>query len=216
MIVFLLEAGVVMLMLQGIRWRAIVKGTALVILLILLFGYIGDLRSGADSFRVLAQPSANYPQWLPSGVLWVYIYLTTPIGNLVNTVDNVRPTWNALFPNTTSLLFPSVLRRMIYGTDGASEAFSGELITDAFNVSTAYAGSAQDFGKIGIALFSAFCGFCGICCWHLRTFCGALMYGVVAQCIVLTVFFNHLLYLPVVFQVVWLLLFCSRHRFTIF
>jgi oligosaccharide repeat unit polymerase len=212
MTVFLIEAAFVWVLLRGIRWRTGLRAVAGLILAILLFGYLGDLRSGAEAFRALAQPTSDYPEWLPSGVLWVYIYLTTPIGNLVNTTLAVHPLNSFLFPNTTSLLFPTVLRTLLYGKTEAATAFGGELVTNAFNVSTAFVGPYQDFGKIGIALFSAFFGGVASYFWSRDGLKGALFYAVVAQCIVLSVFFDHLLYLPVISQVFWLWFFLRPVR----
>ena len=207
MTVFLIESVFVWVLLRGIRWRLVLKFVLGLIVLILFFGYVGDLRTGSEAFRALAQPTSNYPAWLPSGVLWVYIYLTTPIGNLVNTVFTAHPLNNILFPNTTSLLFPTLIRSMLYGEVEIASALGGNLVTDAFNVSTAFVGPFQDFGRIGIAMFSAFFGGVASFFWTQTGFRGALFYAVIAQCIVLSVFFNHLFYLPIISQLFWLWLF---------
>lgn len=210
MIVFLIQSGIVLGMLRGINWRSVLKTVACLGILVLVFGYLGDLRSGAEAFRLLAQPSPEYPEWLPSGVLWAYIYVTTPIGNLMNTALTAVPLHSFLFPNTTSLLFPSVIRELIYSATRASDAVSGELVTDAFNVSTAYVGPVQDFGLLGIVCFSMFVGLIATYCWRKQTFRDTLIYAVVAQCLLLSVFFNHFFYLPVISQIPWLYLF-SHH-----
>ena len=208
MIVFLIEAAVLWIYIKGMRWQTFLKLTIFTVLVILIFGYIGDFRSGASTFRKLALPTKSYPSWLPSGVLWVYIYMTTPLGNLINTARLSTPLHNFLLPNTTSLLFPSILRNIIYGSAAqASQAFSGTLISQAFNVSTAFIGPFQDFGWPGVAGLSIFLGFISEFCWHRRGIRGALVYAVIAQCVILTLFFNHLFYLPVITQVVWIIFF---------
>jgi hypothetical protein len=212
MIVSLLEGGIAWGMTQRIRLRTVLKTVGVVALVICIFGYVGDFRSGAEEFRQLAQPSADYPTWLPSGVLWIYIYLTTSIGNLVNTVTVATPLRNPLFPNTVALLFPSVIRNVLYGTEGTNSALSGELVTDAFNVSTAYVGPYQDFGLMGIALFSVLFAATALYFWKRAGTEGALMYSVIGQCLVLSIFFNHLFYLPVISQVGWIMFFFRRGR----
>jgi oligosaccharide repeat unit polymerase len=207
MIVSLLEGGIAWGMMRGIRWRTVLKTVCAVAVVICIFGYVGDFRSGAEEFRQLAQPSAEYPSWLPSGVLWIYIYLTTSIGNLVNTVAVATPQGNPLFPNTMALLFPSVIRNMLYGPEGATGALSGELVTDAFNVSTAYVGPYQDFGLVGIVLFSVLLATTALYFWKRAGAKGTLMYSVIGQCLVLSIFFNHLFYLPVISQVGWIMFF---------
>ena len=211
MIVFLIEAAVLWIYIKGMRWQTFLKLAASTALVILIFGYIGDFRSGAATFRKLALPASTYPTWLPSGVLWVYIYMTTPLGNLINTARLSTPLHNYLLPNTTSLLFPSVLRNIIYGSAAqASQAFSGTLISQAFNVSTAFIGPFQDFGWPGVAGLSIFLGLVAEFCWHRRGMKGALIYAVIAQCVILTLFFNHLFYLPVITQVVWIIFFFRK------
>jgi oligosaccharide repeat unit polymerase len=210
MIVSLVQVAVVWGVLRGVRKRFLFHGTVILVGLVLLFGYMGDVRSGADSFRALAMPTAEYPEWLPSGILWIYIYLTTPIGNLVNTAAIVTPQYHLFFPNTTALLFPTVLRHIVYGEASLADAMSGELVTDAFNVSTAYLGPYQDYGRLGIAVFSVLLALTASYYWRKRTFGDSLIYGVIAQCLVLSIFFNHLFYLPVISQVGWLMLFFKR------
>lgn len=210
MIVSLLECGIAWGMIRGIRGQTVIKTTAIICIVICIFGYVGDFRSGADEFRQLAQPSADYPSWLPSGVLWIYIYLTTSIGNLVNTVTAVTPIRSALFPNTMALLFPTVIRNALYGVEAASGALSGELVNDAFNVSTAYVGPYEDCGRMGIVLFSMLLGVTALCCWKVPGTRGVLIYSVIGQCLVLSIFFNHLFYLPVISQIGWILIFCRR------
>ena len=178
-----------------------------VIVLVLIFGYVGDFRTGAKVFRNLAEPTKQYPAWLPSGVLWGYIYLTTPVGNVVNTAVSDVPVYNPLFPNTTSLLFPTVLRTAIYGESAADNALSGNLITNAFNVSTAYVGPFQDFGYLGMIGFSTLLALIAYLSWIDQSLRGAALYAVIGQCVILSVFFNHLFYLPIITQVIWIYFF---------
>jgi len=214
MIVSLIQNAVVWGVLRGIRKRSLFHGVIALMALVLMFGYMGDFRSGAEAFRAAAMPTADYPDWLPSGVLWIYIYLTTPVGNLVNTAAAVAPQYHLLFPNTTVLLFPTVLRKVVYGDAFLSDAMSGELVTDAFNVSTAYVGPYQDYGRVGIACFSVLLGLVASYCWGKRTFRDALIYGVLGQCLVLSIFFNHLFYLPVISQIAWLCIFFRSSALT--
>jgi oligosaccharide repeat unit polymerase len=204
MMVFAIEAAVSWEIFRGFRRRNLVAAAAAFAALILVFGYIGDMRTGADKFRKLAQPSADYPDWMPSGVLWGYVYMTTPINNLINTEIQSRPLYNLKFPNTTSLLFPKVIRAEIFGKDALEESNHGNLVAEAFTVSTAYVGPYQDYGAAGIAAFSVLLGVCSVYWWHQHSLFGMLSYVVIAQCVLVSVFFNHLFYLPVITQLVWL------------
>lgn len=200
----LLEFCVLFIQLRSVRAKTVIGVPAGLLVSILLFGVIGDVRQGSsDAFRTLAQPTSAYPDWLPSGLLWGYIYITTPINNLMLTMETAAPVNSLLFPNTSATLFPSVLRPMIYGR-AIEDAESGQLVTDAFNVSTAYVGPYQDYGLLGMTLFSGFAAFICYFLWIRRDIKYVLMYAVVAQCLVLTLFFNLFLSLPVIAQLIWL------------
>lgn len=213
LIVILMECFIVWAMIRRITWKKIAKALVPLVALVLVFGYVGDMRTGIDRFRQLADPSPNYPEWLPSGVLWIYIYVSTPINNLVNTMRTTVPLNSPLFPNTTSLLVPSVLREIIYNPATISNAVSGELVEEgSWNVSTAYVGAFQDFGKLGIACFSIVLGWLSAHFWCDRSLRGSLIYAVLGQCLAISVFFNHLFYLPVITQVVWIYVLLPKSR----
>jgi oligosaccharide repeat unit polymerase len=206
MIVIVLEVAILLLQLTKVRFATVLKVFGGGLLLILAFGYIGDFRTGGEAFRLLAQPTKNYPDWLPSGLLWGYIYLTTPLNNLVYTLQGTRPLYSLLFPNTLSSLLPTVLRMAVFRSDTAGLG-TGVLVTEAFNVSTAYAGPFQDFGRAGIVLFSSFIGSVSMLFWKREGLRDLLIYTVLAQCLILTVFYDHFLALPIITQVIWLAVF---------
>ena len=154
-LVCVIEYVVVYLRFRNVRAATLLKIAMGGLLFILGFGIIGDLRlqGSSDVFRALAQPTDNYPTWLPSGILWAYIYASTPINNLVHTVHVTTPLHSLLFPNTLALFFPTVIRNLLYGTR-VDDVLSGQLVNNAFNASTAYIGPYQDYGYLGIVLFS--------------------------------------------------------------
>jgi oligosaccharide repeat unit polymerase len=199
-----------------LRFRKVRMGTLLKIavggmLFILGFGIIGDLRlqGSSDVFRALAQPADNYPTWLPSGILWAYIYTTTPINNLVHTMHLTRPLNSFLFPNTLALLFPTVVRQLLYGSE-LGTALDGQLVSNTFNASTAYIGPYQDYGYTGVILFSSIISFICQKYWFSSGIKGNLKFAVVTQCLILTLFYNHLFALPIIFQLVWFEAFFMR------
>jgi oligosaccharide repeat unit polymerase len=208
-IVNLIQAGLVTILYRGISGKLALKLVAAVLLIVIGFGVLGDARSGATYFRDLAQPSEKYPEWLPSGALWVYIYLTTPLNNLVNSMSAVHPVNSLLFPNTAAPLFPTVIRQLIYG-ESLSSAVSGELVNPAFNVSTAYVGPFQDYGSMGIVCFSLSVSILAVFYWRRSNIRDHLIYIVIGQCLLLTVFYNHFFSLPVITQIAWIYLFFRR------
>jgi oligosaccharide repeat unit polymerase len=216
-LVCILEYVVVYLRFRNIRTVTLLKIGIGGVLFVLGFGFIGDLRlqGSSDVFRALAQPTDNYPTWLPSGVLWAYIYATTPINNLVHTMHLTRPLNSLLFPNTLALLFPTVVRQLLYGSE-LGTALDGQLVNNAFNASTAYIGPYQDYGYLGVVLFSSIISFVCQKYWFSSGLKGGLKFAVVTQCLILTLFYNHLFALPIIFQLVWFeAFFIRRLRFGI-
>ena len=217
MLVTLLEFAILYVRIKRLRTTTIVKLVSGILVLVVAFGVIGDIRQGSSAMiRDLAQPSDDYPEWLPSGALWAYIYITTPINNLIFNIQETHPIDNPLFPNTVATLFPTVIRVVIYG-DQVGDAESGQLVTSAFNVSTAYIGPFQDFGFIGTTLFSVMIALTCIFFWFRNDLKGILMFAVLSQCLVLTLFFDHFFYLPVITQLGWLwYFFLPRLRYRFF
>jgi hypothetical protein len=211
MIVILLEACVMWLSVNRLRIVNIMRLASAVLLLIFAFGIIGDTRNSNLDIRAVGQATQKFPEWLPSGTLWVYLYVTTPINNLVHTIQSKVPSNDALFPDTTSSLFPSVLRTVIYGSS-ASDAYEGDLVNSSFNVSTGYISPFQDYGHEGMLLYGV--GIAIVCSvyWRRRSVRDTLIYSVLAQCLVLSIFFNHFFYLPIICQIVWIALVFSRRR----
>jgi oligosaccharide repeat unit polymerase len=185
-----------------LKFRTVVRAIAVPVIVVVFFGVLGDIRSGAENFRALAQATDQYPAWLPSGFLWTYMYVTTPLNNLVNTFATVRPIGDFTMPNTFSALIPTATRKLL-GLSIDNSTWQGNLITEAFNVTTAYAGPLQDLGIAGIVAFSGFVGFLSEMFWLKRGLRNDLIYAVLGQCLFLTIFANHFLALPIIFQVVW-------------
>jgi len=210
MLVSLIQFAILFVRLRPIKMSTVFRFAVAIAGFVLLFGAVGDYRSGSsDLIRKWAQPTDNYPDWLPSGLLWVYIYAATPVNNLIYTIEVSPPLNNPLFPNTSATLFPSVLRGVLYG-DQLGEAESGQLIDATFNVSTAYIGPYQDFGLAGIALFSALTAFACLQFWHRKDLKSVLIYVVLAQCLILGLFWNQFLSLPIITQIFWLQVFFRR------
>lgn len=172
------------------------------LVVVIAFGVIGDFRTGgADLIRSLAKPTSRYPDWLPTGFLWAYIYLATPLNNLFNTIQ-LNPTIDGIsLAATTSQLFPSFIRHAIFPATLSPE---GNLVDASLNVSTSFSPPYLDMGLLGIALYAVLFGVAGSLFWFFRRdryF--ALGYSFIAQALALSVFFSFLLNLPFLFQLVW-------------
>ncbi|SDT22733.1 oligosaccharide repeat unit polymerase [Mucilaginibacter mallensis] len=209
-VVLIVEVFFVYLLLSDNKLKLLRNILISSLLFVILFGIAGDARSGADNFTQLAQPTDNWPDWLPSGFLWVYIYITTPLNNLLFSFTFTVKHYQFLFPNTLSLLFPSFIRGLIYGPEGGD--VSGNLVTDAFNVSSAFASPYQDMGYYGIMLFSVFAGAFTNVVWWCKGIKRIFFRAIIAQILILSIFFNHFFYLPVSFQFVWILIILGNYK----
>lgn len=203
LMILLLEYAIIYLRLRKVKIKAVMRLVAITLVALLLFGYVGDLRSGAEAFRGLAQPTDSFPDWAPSGLLWAYIYITTPVNNLLLTTHTRRPSFNPLLPNTAATLFPTVLRNVVYGKEAAAEATSGALETQALNVSTAYVGPYQDMGNSGIIGFSIIAALLCEFYWHRSGLWNIFAFSVFTQAFALSLFYNLLFSLPMLGQLIW-------------
>lgn len=120
----------------------------------LIFGYLGDIRSGRENIISLAAPTFEYPEWLPSAFIWFYIYLSTPLNN-VN--FNIEITPNILPLETAGTFIPSFAREAFLNAVGASRQW--DLVTESFNVSSLLQSLLTDFGVYGTIIFTFICGF---------------------------------------------------------
>lgn len=170
--------------------------------LIYIFGIIGDIRNGRDLIISLAQIKFDYPEWMPSGLIWVYIYVTTPILNLVHAMHVMPdPSYNLGFMCS---LVPGMLKESLgcQVTLGFDHAYQ---VSSSFNVATGYISLYESLGTFGVAAFSAVHGFiCRLVQISLRraiNLRSILIYSVVMQATALMIFTNGFLTINVAFQI---------------
>ncbi len=215
----LIQAAVLWLCLRGVSLKRMIRVVSASVLAVLMFGYLGDLRSGSSSsFRDLARPTSNYPDWLPSGVLWFYIYVTSPLANLVNTGLTTKPADDPFFSRTILFMFPTPLRNAIYGKEFSEDPqTAGDLVTPSLTVSSAYVGPYLDYGFWGMGCYSALLGVISAYCWRRRsTFRDQLRYAIIGQCLVFSVFWNFLFYNPLLGQFFWIYLIFATRQVVVF
>jgi len=209
-IVLLIEIAVVYFLMSDNKLKLVRKLAIYVILGVIGFGILGDFRSGGEAFVKLASPTENWPTWLPSGFLWVYIYVTTPLNNLLFNFTFPIADPHIYFPNTLSLLLPSVIRNLVF--DPSVYATGGNLVTEAFNVSSAFTSPYTDMGYWGIVIFSFATGVFSNVIWFVKGIKKIFFHAIIIQIIVLSIFYNMYMYLPVVFQFVWVSIYFSRFK----
>lgn len=210
-LIYILQFSVLFLRLRPVRVKLLVRIGGGMLLFLLLFGMVGDLRqrNTGQVFKDLAQPSETYPDWAPSSLLWSYIYTATPLNNLLNTIALTRPQYDLRLPNSSAILFPTVLRKMIYG-GLASQETNGTLVIATFTAATAYVSIYQDLGLVAIAGFSFLSSLITNIFWYRRDLRGVLIFTFLCGSLVLTLFFNNFLSLPTLMQSVWFVYFTAR------
>ena len=163
----------------------------------LLFGFLGDLRSGREHIIQLAAPTFEYPDWLPSAFIWLYIYVCTPLNN-VNLNINIAPNYIPI--ETVASLIPSFPREWFLTALGASREW--DLVTESFNVSSLFQSMVIDFGVYGSLGFTLLCGMAFSVILRRSRHSAAAFFSLVVLChgIALSFFANLLFHLVFLFQ----------------
>lgn len=111
--------------------------------IIYLFGYIGDLRFSRQGILYLVSPTFDYPDYLPSGFIWIYSYLVSPINNLIANLSLINPIYLPM--GIVGGLVPSFAREYFYSAVGYIPP-NWNLVVDVFNVSSMHQKFLMDFG----------------------------------------------------------------------
>jgi oligosaccharide repeat unit polymerase len=160
-----------------------------IIILILIFGLIGDIRgTSANPFSFLVNDSFDNPLLkLPSGFTWIYIYITANFNNILITIGTFKPSYSLLdvFYN----LIPGFFKQFF-----VTEDISSPLITDAsLNVASFYAGYVTSFGVTGAILGGTVLQFFSTYFYFKakNNNIGYLVaYSIMFTCLILSVFFD--------------------------
>jgi oligosaccharide repeat unit polymerase len=151
----LLEIAAVQMITSRFAASQLLKVGAAALAALLLFGFVGDLRAGfhKEGLRDVVSPQGAFlVDDLPSGFLWVYIYVTSPVNNVIAAIDRLQPTYRVYF--SAMNLLPTVVRDKVF-TDPNNRYALG-LVNEAFNTATWYANFLADFGVRGtIALVAS-------------------------------------------------------------
>ena len=167
---------------------------------IFFFGVVGDVRGDGNPFGYLVKSSSAWIfNNLPSGFLWVYLYLTTGINNINANIDVISPTYIPI--DSVSNLIPSAMRD-IYSEYNRSDSLV--LVDNKLNTSSFYAGYLSDFGAIGAFIVVIFLQLVWAYFFLLsqkKEVSAILTYAIVLQCILLSVFYDLFMLLPYLFQI---------------
>lgn len=172
----------------------------------LLFGFLGDLRQNTNPFAYLLKNEAStFFDAMPTGILWLYIYITAGLSNLFYNIDSVIPDYS--FSHGFANLIPSVIKQY-FELELANDLFT--FVDPNLNTSTAYAGFVSDFGSFGGFFMMALIQL--ICCWVYRhcqqgKLWGVFAYAVLYQVLIFSIFYDMFFLLPTLFQFVICLIF---------
>lgn len=195
----LLQMACVLLLLTRLNAKKIFSLVLGLMLVIVAFGYIGDMRQTANPFSYLVSgQTAEIFASLPSGFLWFYVYLTAGLSNLFHNIDSIVPAGGLSY--TFSNMLPTVVRT--YFEIGArNDLFV--FIDPNLNTSTIYAGSVSDLGPVGG--FFAVLIVQIVCCYTYvlslkRKPWGIFAYTVAFQILTFSIFYDMFFLLPTLFQ----------------
>jgi oligosaccharide repeat unit polymerase len=160
------------------------------LLVITVFGWTGDIRGRSTPFShlVTTQRQSEVFEFLPSGFLWFYVYVTSPLANVINNIDNIQPSY---IPHYSIMSLVPSFGRDIIATGANDDPM--ERVNQNLTVSTFYSGFIADFGLFGaliaVCVIQFFCVIIYFPAYDERPW-AVLAYAVVFECIVFSVFYN--------------------------
>jgi len=174
-----------------------------------LFSVLGIIRTNSESLRNYSALKPEY-EWMPTEMLWPYMYLTTPLNNFVNlTSSSFDNTWGY---SSVSKFTPTVIRQTL------QQIFWSNMILNTpppvvrnFNVSTYASILYTDFGWIGVIIFTFLIILMSSKVFHRFTKYNSLydllLLSIFNQMIVFSFFDNLFLLLGVSFQLFLVIMF---------
>ncbi len=183
---------------KKVNWK---KFFIVSIISIIVFGILGNIRTGYKEFLNVALIETNINKNF-IGIYWIYMYLTMTVAN-INSIANMVFENLGLYPIASSYL-PSVIRNIFFYD--TNKIIPNYLVTQAFNVSGYYIDFYLGFKYLGVAIIGGIYGFIGSYLFNKvknnKNNKYIIYYAVYLQIILLSFFYNHLLYLPSGFQFV--------------
>ena len=200
----IIEALVVALLQKTMKLNS-KKIIILLVVLIMGFSILGNLRSGANEIDNVFYAKEHFEE-LPRAIKWGYSYMTFSISNFNQLVSITNGGINH-GSSMLSELVPTVLLDIVNIHPKYNPYF---FVLINFNVSTYLPSIYLDFGIIGIALFNIIIAFLGYIlysnCVENKNIKNSLLYGVFVHNIIFLFFNNMFLYLPIIIQFVYILI----------
>jgi oligosaccharide repeat unit polymerase len=136
--------------------RGVVHAMALLIILY-FFGILGDVRAGEGSIEEIGKPTEAFDNSnVPKSYFWTYVYITSPMANLQETINELPHESGSFSEFFVSELMPDFISKRVIGHLGVNDKIEIPLITPELNVSTIYARSYGYLGWFGLgAMFAS-------------------------------------------------------------
>lgn len=123
----------------------------LLTLFMYFFGVAGNIRvnrswNNSEVINEMGYKNSNYPKLLPDEFFWSYIYITSPIGNLINTINNYQVSYD-LEDYILKNIAPDIVSKKF-----RMKKNTPELLNPTLNVSTMFVESYMSLGLFGMYL----------------------------------------------------------------
>lgn len=205
----------VMIIKRGnIGFKRGVIGLAIAVLVMYIFGIIGQVRSG-DVIEEIGKPTTEFTELgIPKPYFWGYIYASSPLANFQNTIDLQNDDENNFPSLVISEMLPDFISKRLLVVSGQELRSDIYRITEALTASGMFTRAYVYFGWIGVFLLFAY--FTSVIVVYLMLI-RASPYRVPALALLNTlvlfsIFDNMLAFTGMSLQLVWPLLFQLKIR----
>jgi oligosaccharide repeat unit polymerase len=182
----------------------VLKLIPVVLICVILFGLIGNFRTGLDVFVKVADIKNQNLSQFESGFYWVYMYLTMTIANINKLFNMGFEYFKGI--NMLQEVLPTVIIESFYNYNINPNARFW-LVNPNFTVSGYMAAPYLDFGIYGVIIYTFILGGLSCLIYHKYlfriSFRNSFLYIILLQIIMMSFFTDYLLYLPVSFQFFW-------------
>lgn len=167
---------------------------------ILIFGVVGSIRTDISHLLLTSGLKLTSVPILLSGFVWIYMYLMTPVANIIYLMSSFKDYMFGIA--SFSAILPSAIGDLL---NLPSIELPNYLISETYNVSSSLYTPYLDFGVIGVLGFIIFMGFYGGKLWkklHNKSDFDRILcnYSIYIGILALTFFSNMLLSLPIITQ----------------
>ena len=190
------------------RVRNAIVGTVLALTALYGFGVLGDIRSPGEIERI-SEPSAEFRHsGVPSEFMWSYIYMTSPLANFQNTVDETARLSGRVAQFVAAELIPDFIgKRILESMDVPREDIAR--VSPTLNAAGMYGRAFSYLSWVGpIIMFCALSALAIGFSWMVKGSSYVIPALAVQNTLVfLCVFENMLSFTGMVMQMFWMLVF---------